>query len=107
MPQAPYSLPGHAMAAHLNKAEQCSGPTRFFRMRSTFYVLDFLAQRPMLSIKEPSTGTTIVAMDTIYSTIKESIDLLLCSIQYYSLVLVSLTSVPAAQANRQGKSILA
>lgn len=37
-------------------------------MRSTFYVEDFPPQRPMLSVKEPSTDTSAVALDTSYST---------------------------------------
>ena len=47
----PASGPRHS--AHLEKPQESPGPERFFRMRSTFYVPDFLPQRPMLSVKEP------------------------------------------------------
>jgi hypothetical protein len=61
----PYPLQGHAMWSTWESLKNSQALQRL-TIRSTFYVSDFLRQRPMLSFKEP---TTLIhaAMDTIYS----------------------------------------
>ena len=83
MPQAPYSLQGCVIQPTCTSLKNVQVRQRFFCMRSTFYVRDLLAQRPMLSIKEPrDKGTTDTAMDTIYSVSREEYTLYVVTRQH-------------------------
>src|SRR5713101_2589113 len=61
----PYPLQGHAIWPTWKSLKNSQALQRL-TIRATFYVSDFLRQRPMLRVKEPTT-LLHAAMDTIYS----------------------------------------